>query len=140
MNKFIAKFADQIQGTVSGFDRLVFRGTLRRIVYEAGMKSYLWQNQVLLKEFGKHVEQTSQRLKVASLTAAQQAGRPVQYLPSSQVSKEEIARGIAAKDQVKQGLVCVLTSVEPCWSFELGPSRETKKLELTGKPRQCLFL
>jgi hypothetical protein len=140
MNKFIAKFADQIQGTVSGFDRLVFRGTLRRIVYEAGMKSYLWQNQVLLKEFGKHVEQTSQRLKVASLTAAQQAGRPVQYLPSSQVSKEEIARGIAAKDQVKQGLVCVLTSVEPCWSFELGPSRETKKLELTGNPRQCLFL
>ena len=55
-------------------------------------------------------------------------------------SKEEIARGIAAKDQVKQGLVCVLTSVEPCWSFELGPSRETKKLELTGNPRQCLFL
>src|SRR5450759_3572344 len=140
MNKFIAKFADQIQGTVSGFDRLVFRGTLRRIVYETGMKSYLWQNQVLLKEFGKHVEQTSQRLKAASLQAAQEAGRPVQYLPSSQVSKEEIARGIAAKDKVSQGMVLSLIHIEPCWSFEVGPNRETKKLELTGKPRKCLFL
>ncbi len=140
MNQFIVKYADQIQGVISGFDRLVFRGTLRQIVYDAGMKSYLWQNQVLLKDFGKHVEQTSQQLKAASLQAAQEAGRPVQYLPSSQVSKEEIARGIAAKDKVSQGMVCVLTSVEPCWSFEVGPNRETKKLELTGKPRKCLFL
>jgi hypothetical protein len=140
MNKFIEKLGKQIQGVLAGFDRLVFRGTLRRIVYDAGMKSYLWQNQVLLKDFGKHVERTSQQLKVASLTAAQQAGRPVRYLPSSQVSKEEIAREIAAKDQVKQGTVCVLTSVEPCWSFEVGPNRESKKLELSGKPRKCLFL
>jgi hypothetical protein len=140
MNKFIEKFGGQIQGVLAGFDRLVFRGTLRRIVYDAGMKSYLWQNQVLLKDFGKHVERTSQQLKAASLQAAGQAGRPVQYLPSNQVSKEEIARGIAAKDQIQQGLVCVLTSVEPCWSFEVGPNRETKKLELAGKPRKCLFL
>lgn len=140
MNQFIEKFTDQIQGVISGFDRLVLRGTLRRIVYEQGMKSYLWQNQILLKEFGQHVHQTSQRLKAASLAVAQQTGRPVKYLPSSQVSKEELARGIAAKHGVSQGLVCVLTSVEPCWSFEVGPSRETKKLELTPKPRKCLFL
>src|SRR5437879_5528805 len=97
MNKFIEKLGKQVEGVLAGFDRLVFRGTLRRIVYDAGMKSYLWQNQVLLKDFGKHVERTSQQLKAASLTAAQQAGRPVRYLPSSQVSKEQIAREIAAK-------------------------------------------
>src|SRR6266446_3782975 len=128
MNKFIEKLGKQVEGVLAGFDRLVFRGTLRRIVYDAGMKSYLWQNQVLLKDFGKHVERTSQQLKAASLTAAQQAGRPVRYLPSSQVSKEQIAREIAAKDQVRQGTVCVLTSVEPCWSFEVGPNRETKQV------------
>lgn len=41
MNKFIEKFGEQIQGVLAGFDRLVFRGTLRGIVYDAGMKSYL---------------------------------------------------------------------------------------------------
>lgn len=31
MNKFIAKFSEQIEGALSGFDRLVFHGTLRAI-------------------------------------------------------------------------------------------------------------
>jgi len=33
MEHFTAKFADQIAGSLSGFDRLVFRATLRRIAY-----------------------------------------------------------------------------------------------------------
>ena len=42
------------------------------------MKRYLWANQVLLKDFGSHVERVSRRLKEASLTEAEAAGRPVQ--------------------------------------------------------------
>src|SRR5258708_30245780 len=96
MDELIENLGEEVEGVVAGFDRLVFRGTLRRMVYDAGRKSYRWQNQVLLKDFGKHVERTSQQLKAASLTAAQQAGRPVRYLPSSQVSKEQIARAAGA--------------------------------------------
>ena len=39
MHKFIAKFSEQIEGALSGFDRLV-RGTLRAIAYELGMKTF----------------------------------------------------------------------------------------------------
>jgi hypothetical protein len=46
-------------------------------VYDAGMKSYLWRSRVLLKDFGKHVQQTRQPLKAASMQAAGQAGRPM---------------------------------------------------------------
>lgn len=63
MNKFSSKFSEQIEGAISGFDRLVFRGTLRAIAYELGMKTYLWHSRILLKDFGRHVEQTSQALK-----------------------------------------------------------------------------
>jgi len=42
MHEFIAKHQDKIIGTLSGFDRLVFRGTLRSIAHEAGMRRYLW--------------------------------------------------------------------------------------------------
>jgi hypothetical protein len=127
-------------GTLSGFDRLVFRGTLRSIAHDEGMKRYLWANQILLKDFGSHVEKVSQRLKEASLAQVAALSRPVQYLSSSQVSKEEIARGIAAKEGIRDGLVCVLTCVEPCWSFEIHRNRETKKLELEPRYRKCLFL
>jgi hypothetical protein len=100
MHKFIAKFSEQIEGALCGFDRLVLRGTLRAIAYELGMKTYVRHSRVLLKDFGRHVEQSSQALRAAATEAAQRAGRPVQFLRSRQVSKEVIARQIAARDQI----------------------------------------
>jgi hypothetical protein len=36
--------------------------------------------------------------------------RPIEYLTSSQVSEEEVARRIATQDRIREGLVCVLTT------------------------------
>src|SRR5258708_14034002 len=80
MNKFIEKLGKQVEGVLAGFDRFVFRGTPRRIVYDGGMKSYLWQNQVLLKDFREHVERTSPQHKAGFLRGAQQTGRPRGFL------------------------------------------------------------
>ena len=140
MKEFITKFGDRISGVLSGFDRLVFRGHLRGISYVAGMKQYLWANQVLNKEFGTHAEKITERLKEASLIEAGKLQRPVRYLPSSKTSKEDVARSIAAKDGISSGPVCVLTSVEPCWSYDIYKNRETKKLDLVKRERHCLFL
>jgi hypothetical protein len=74
MQQFIEKFGKQIQGVVSGFDRLVFRGSLRRLNYvqwnpelealEArGMQEYLWQNKILFKDYQDYVKKVSESLK-----------------------------------------------------------------------------
>jgi hypothetical protein len=140
MHEFIAKHQDKIAGTLSGFDRLVFRGHLRSIGTPQGMMSYLWTNQVFLKNFGDHVEKVTERVKEASLAAAKACRRPVKYLNSSQLNKETIARDILAQDGVRAGLVCVLSCLEPCWKFEIHRNRMTKKLELKLRPGKCLFL
>lgn len=105
-----------------------------------GMKRYLWANQVLLKDFGAHVDRVSQALKEASVAEATRLGRPVQYLRSSDLDKEAIARRLAAAGRITEGLICVLTCVEPCWSFEIYRNRDTQKLELQPRQRKCLFL
>ncbi len=140
MHEFIAKHQDKIAGTLSGFDRLVFRGHLRSIGSPQGMMSYLWTNQVYLKNFGDHVEKVTERVKEASLAAAKASQRPVKYLNSSQLNKETIARDILAQDGVRAGLVCVLSCIEPCWKFEIHRNRMAKKLELKLRPGKCLFL
>ena len=140
MHEFIAKHRDKIAGTLSGFDRLVLRGTLRSITFADGLRHYLHANDVLLKNFGSHVKRVSLKLKNASEKEANELGRPVKYLNSSQVSKEEIAREILAKDGVSEGLICVLKCVEPCWSFDVHRNRQTRKLELVLEQRKCTFL
>jgi len=57
------------------------------------------------------------------------------YLNSSQLSKEEVAREIAAEHQVKEGLVCVLQCVEPFWTFDL-KSKE-RWLTVEGQMGKC---
>ena len=135
MLKFIANHADQIAGVVSGFDRLVFRGSLRSIAYPGGMDRYLASNQILLKDFGAHVEHVSQQLKAASLAEAVAADRPVRYLASAAIDKEALARRIAAEDHITRGPVCVLTCVEPCRSFEIYRDRTTGYVELQPRLR-----
>lgn len=140
MQKFIAKFGSLIQGVISGADRLVVRGSLRAIQYQFGMMGYLWHKQVPLTAFGKHAERMTKQIKEASLAEARRLTRPVQYLISSKTDKKTLAEQIALRDQIQDGLICVLSCVEPCLSFDVGPNPEKKKLELKHRLRKCLFL
>jgi hypothetical protein len=137
---FIQKHDHAVTGVLSGFDRLVLRGTLRALAYPKGMMRYLWAMGVLLKDFGRHVLDVTTRIKDAATRVMTDAGRPVLYLPSAQTSKEDQARAIAARDGITRGPVCMLTSVEPCRSFEIFRNRETKRLELVRRYRKCLHL
>jgi hypothetical protein len=140
MDEFIAKYQNSVEGVISGFDRLVFRGTLRRIAYTDGMMEYLWQNQVLLKDFGRHAQQVSEGLKSASLEPFRRQGRPVIFLRSSQVSKEAIAQQVVEEQGIRKGLVCAIRCVEPANSYEIFRCRDSRRLELVQRRRQCLFL
>ncbi len=140
MNEFTAKYAASIAGTLSGFDRLVFRGSLRKICYPFGMEGYLWANQVSLTGFGSHVNEISGRVKEAALRCVAEAGRTVRYLQSSKDDKEAIARSIAREQKISEGPVCALTCVEPCWGFDIYRNRETKKLDLVQRSRKCLYV
>jgi hypothetical protein len=54
----------------------------------------------------------------------------------SGTSKE--ARAIAEHDGVMEGLVCVLSVVEPCQSFVVTPNRQTRRLEVVRRRRKRL--
>ena len=140
MKRFVARHAEKIIGVLSGFDRLVFRGSLRRICYAEGLKGLLWQRRVLLKEFGAWAEAQTKRLTEASHAEAQRLDRPIVYLPSSRTDKEAEARKIAAKDGITEGLIAVLECVEPFQGFEIYRNRDAKKLQLVPRVRKCKVL
>ena len=140
MEQFLARHEGNIRGVLHGLDRVLFRGTLRSMAYLAGMNKFLEVHGVLYKEFSKFVEGVSQRIKDRARQLAEQHHRPFKYLKSSAISKEDVAQEIAQRDKIKQGLVCVLSCVEPCQSFALHRNAEKKWLELVPATRKCLFL
>jgi hypothetical protein len=145
MQEFTNKYRDQINGTLSGFDRLVFRGSLRRLNYGywdrelqslvvQGMEQYLWQNHILFKDYLDHVKRVSQKVKQASVKPFESQGLPVQFLRDPSANKDEIARAIAAEQKVESGLVCALSSVE------LSPSFEHRGTHLVRRVKPCQVL
>ena len=140
MNAFLRVFAGLVWGVLSGFDRLVFRGHLRQITTAQGMARYLHTHHVLYKDFKDYVQRKTDQLIEASLQGASQQNRPVVYLRSSQISKEEEAAKIAARDGIHDGLICIFKCVEPCWTFDIVGNRERKELTLRGKRSKCLAL
>src|SRR5450432_3587949 len=134
MNQFTTKYADNLQGVLSGFDRLVFHGTLRTLSSVGGMKGYLSYCNILLKDFADHAEQATERIKKAALSPFAKAERPVHYLVSSKTSKEEMARQIAIKDEVREGPICRLTSLEVCSDYDVSFNHTSQKLQVASRP------
>lgn len=140
MNALVPRNAEHVTGELSGWDRVVLRGTLRMLCFADGMMGYLSRIGVLLKDFGDHAQAMTGRLIEASLAAAEEAGRPVEYLESPKTRKDEYARDIALNDGIQDGLICVLTCVEPCKTYEIYRNRDKKILELKPRMRKCKFL
>jgi hypothetical protein len=140
MKAFLSKFGNVVRGVLSGFDRLFFRGTLRNLSYRQGLQHYLWANRIPYKGFADHSEAVTKELEEASLRQARQLGREIRYLNSSKISPEVEAKQIAARDGIRDGLICVLRRVDPCKSFEIRGNRRAKKLEIIYRERQCMHL
>ena len=138
MQSFVSRHQQQIQGTLSGFDRLRFVGSLLRLSYVEGLASFLAVTGVLLKEFGDYMLGLSGRIKQASERLAETtvSGR-VHYLSSGIESKEDFVRALPGSAQ-PSGLIAVLSCVEPCRSYELHRNPQTKHLELRPALRKCL--
>src|SRR5262245_31666028 len=116
MMELVRKLGQRVIGVLSGFDRLLFRGVLRCVINPRGFNGYIYGVGVSMKDFGKHAEEVSERLIHESCRHARMTGREIRYLKSSQDRKKDIALGIAHRDRIGEGLICVLKCVEPCMS------------------------
>jgi hypothetical protein len=140
MNEFVQRHGSSVIGVLSGWDRMLFRGTYRMLATARGLMNYLWKVQVKLKEFSGWSQALTEQIRRQSEDVMKRANRPLVYLNDPAASKEDLARSIASRDRIEQGPVCLLSCVEPCWSYELHRNRQKQELELVSRRRKCLHL
>jgi len=138
MLSFLQRFASLVLGVLIGFDRVRFRGTLRMLANTSGMYRFLSSNKILLKNCSDYMHDVSRQLGARTEALALLHARPVVYLPSYTTSKEAVARDIAERDHVREGLIAVLSCVEPCFSYRVVGDRASHKLQLLRCYRKCL--
>ena len=134
MDEFSKKHADDVHCVLSVFDRVLIKGYLP-ISSAGGMESFMSSEGVLIKDFGRLSSGYADVLKEHARRSAERSGRPYVYLENGRARKEDRAREIAVRDDVRSGLVCVFSVLEPCASFRV--AYEEKRPEIRSAPWKC---
>ena len=134
---------ERLVGSLTMFDRLIFKGYLSRLFRPGSLRAWLWSQGVPITGFGAYVkkatEEWSPTLSEWLLMPAGRTSTCSVRAPVPGLSKDDTARRIAERDGITEGLVCVLRAVEPCTTFELRghPKGEVHAVPTSGGVCTC---
>lgn len=118
MDTFLQRFAGKIKGVITGFDRIVFKGCIRPVMFAEGAMSFFRSRGVLNKDYKGWVMAQSAALVAAAERGARSAcGRGIQPIRSSLERKETLAHDRQKELGLTQGLIGVWSSVEACSTY-----------------------
>jgi hypothetical protein len=119
MDTLLHRFGAIIKGSIEGFDRLIFKGTLKALSFAAGMQSFLRTQAVLNKDYKDWVtKQSTSIIQSAEEYSLKQCGREIIYIPSINTRKEELAHNLQKQSGIKEGLIGVWSCVESCNTYK----------------------
>ena len=132
------QFKDKINGTFAFFDRMIIKGHIRQFFSASGKGFFLSEQNVLLKDFSAYANQVTSDIVAHVEKMAEETHRPLRYLTSAKIPKEQTAMEILKDDPVEEGLVCILSVVEYCQTLQPIKNKDGK-LELRNVDRKCKY-
>ena len=119
MDTLLHRFGSLVKGVITGFDRIVFKGQIRPLLYAAGMQAFLGTHGVLNKNYKDWVtEQSKQIVEYANQYSRDVFGCDVGYIASCYERKETLAHEQQKKLGIENGLIGIWSCVETCKTFK----------------------
>lgn len=141
MNIFLAKFKDVIKGMITGFDRIVFKGSILPISHEEGAMSFFRARRIRNSDFKRWaMEQTKLVVESAEQFARKHTGRGIDMIFSPKVRKDELARRRQQEMGLQSGVIGVWSAMETCWSYRSKYSAEIGHPQLRQDHMKCKHL
>ena len=117
---------------------MIIRGHLP-LSWAKGLEGFLYQQKVLLKDFGKYAPALADRVKVHVKSEVLKAGAPFRHLPTKEPMEEQ-ARRLVGEKNIREGVVCGYSQLEVCRTFRLEWSDSLGRLHLRPDFRKCTVL
>lgn len=141
MNKLVARFGKAVKGVLTGFDRIVFKGTILPLAHEDGAMRFLGYRGVLNRDYKKWMlAQTDALIEAVDQYAREQSGRHITPLPTWRYDKDELARERQEQTGINSGLIGVWSCLEGCWSYRANYCAEKGYPQLRRYRTQCKHL
>ncbi|MHB8390558.1 MAG: hypothetical protein ACYDBH_13425 [Acidobacteriaceae bacterium] len=119
------RYAAQIAGVLSCWDRVLIFGALPKICYAGGMTSYLYERKIRIFDYPKFAEPFRDRLRENAERLGAEAGIEIEFLRKRKVRKEDRVKAALARRGEQPGLVCILSAMEPCSTYKPWHDKQT---------------
>jgi len=141
MNTLLQKLSAVVKGVISGFDRIVFKGSILPLMYPDGATRFLRGKNVLNKDYKSWVIQQTQRIVEPAEKLAQEInGQKITPIASSKLRKETLARERQQQTKRETGLIGVWSATESCLSYKARYSAEKGFPQLHMERTKCKHL
>ena len=132
------RYAKEVAGVISCYDRVVIQGTLPRFCYAEGMTRYLSSRGHKIFDFVVFAKPLTDRIKANAEALAAEAGLKVDYIRRKNFRKEDKVKAVLAERGDHPGLVWVFSALEPCTTYQPWFNKTSRTAYLRPDDGKCL--
>ena len=135
----VDRYADQIEGVISCYDRVVLRGTLPTLRYAKGMVSHLYKQDIRIFDYSKEfAEPLRNEIRTKAEQLAEQNGLEIEFVHRSGFCKEKRIAKLLEERGKHPGLVHIFSGMEKCPAYKPWRDKKSGRTFLRGYEGQCL--
>ena len=133
------RYAEDLVGKLACFDRIIIFGTLTGLRYVGAVNRELSCLQLGAFDLKTFAQPLTDALRQRAEALAEEHGVKITYLPNWRVDKEEIAQACLRERGAHPGLVCILSAIENCQTYQARKGgRAGQKPWIKACPGRCL--
>ena len=141
MKSFIDRFSGLVKGTISGFDRIVFKGLVLPLMSAAEVMGFCNARGILNKSYKEWMMgQTKHIINTADQYAKDNCGQPLPILPHGVSEKKSLPVNVSSKQHITSGLIGVWSCLERGSSFRAVYCAKAGYPQLRNYQTQCKHL
>ena len=132
------RYAANLHGVLSCYDRIIVTGTLPGVCYAGGMTSFLYSRGIRIFDYPRFAEPLRERIRERAQHVCEAAGVQIEHVNKSHIRKEDlVARVLAARGNAP-GLVHVISAMESCQSYKPWLDKSNGHIFLRPDTGKCL--
>ena len=118
MKKLIERFSNLVKGSITGFDRIVFKGFILPLMSAKGAKQFCGINGILNKNYKKWMmAQSAGLIEAENQYGKDNCGQGIIHVPTWRIRKEKLAHERQTAKQIENGLIGIWSCLESASSY-----------------------
>ncbi len=134
----IERYAANLHGVLSCYDRIIVTGTLPGACYAGGMTSFLYARGIRIFDYPRFAEPLRERIRQRAQEVCEANGVSIEHVNKSHIRKEDLVAGVLAVRGDAPGLVHVISAMESCPSYKPWLNKTNGHVFLRPDTGKCL--